>query len=467
MINSRQSLLQYGLIALPIAFAGLPIYIHAPEYYASEYGISLTALGIVLLIARLFDAIQDPLIGYLSDRLHRQRLTIMAVGSILLITGFVALFVPIIDNNRMILWFFAALTIATLGYSILSINLASLGATLSNCRHENTRIAAYRERFGLIGLLCATLIPSLLLLRYEPKVAFAITALLLAGLMIISFTFFFRWYSTRSTPVDYANQNCANQNDAALSADGIKIKHFFKSLLSAFLTLPIESKKLYQIYALSTFASGLPAVLILFFINDRLQLSHYTGLFLALYFISSGISMTFWQSISKKIGKANAWSISMLLAVCSFMWAFTLSSGDLLAYLCICLFSGFAFGAELILPASMLADQTQAESISAAPQQSRLPKKQTHLYQKDVTFRFSLLTLLMKLTLAICAGTALPILDLWGYHPGSSNSEQALQALSLTYAVVPSLIKVLAAFILWQHRGLFSQHHRIIAQHII
>lgn len=39
------NLMSYGLLALPVAFAGLPLFIHAPDYYATDLGVSLAAMG--------------------------------------------------------------------------------------------------------------------------------------------------------------------------------------------------------------------------------------------------------------------------------------------------------------------------------------------------------------------------------------------------------------------------------------
>ena len=38
--------------------------------YAKYYGLSLTSIATAMLIARLFDAISDPIIGYYSDALY-------------------------------------------------------------------------------------------------------------------------------------------------------------------------------------------------------------------------------------------------------------------------------------------------------------------------------------------------------------------------------------------------------------
>ena len=62
--------LGYGLLGLPLAFVALPLYVHLPHVYASRYGMPLATLGAVLLLARLLDAVTDPWLGHLSDRLQ-------------------------------------------------------------------------------------------------------------------------------------------------------------------------------------------------------------------------------------------------------------------------------------------------------------------------------------------------------------------------------------------------------------
>ena len=56
----------WALFAGMIAAAGLPIYIHAPKFYVDEYGVGLAALGGALVLLRLIDVVQDPVLGWLS-----------------------------------------------------------------------------------------------------------------------------------------------------------------------------------------------------------------------------------------------------------------------------------------------------------------------------------------------------------------------------------------------------------------
>ena len=64
-----QQLVYYGLPGLPLAMLGLPLYVYLPTYYSEGLGISLTAVGLALLIARALDVLTDPIIGVLNDHL--------------------------------------------------------------------------------------------------------------------------------------------------------------------------------------------------------------------------------------------------------------------------------------------------------------------------------------------------------------------------------------------------------------
>ena len=90
--------LRYGLLGLPLAFVALPLYVVLPNYYAREFGVPLAALGAVLLLARLFDAVIDPWIGRLNDRLFARSATSVlvlgALAALLLLGGFALLFFP-------------------------------------------------------------------------------------------------------------------------------------------------------------------------------------------------------------------------------------------------------------------------------------------------------------------------------------------------------------------------------------
>ena len=123
---ASSSLLNYGLLAIPLAFAGFPLYVLAPDFYVTKYAIKLSTLGIALLALRLFDAIQDPLIGIISDRYRSYTIFIMFFSAIILVLSIYSLFNLSVFSP--LVWFILCMSCAVTAYSILTINLNALGA---------------------------------------------------------------------------------------------------------------------------------------------------------------------------------------------------------------------------------------------------------------------------------------------------------------------------------------------------
>jgi GPH family glycoside/pentoside/hexuronide:cation symporter len=122
----------------------------------------------------------------------------------------------------------------------------------------------------------------------------------------------------------------------------------------------------------------------------------------------------------------------MLLAIAVFAWAALLGAGDVAAYTVVCVLSGIALGADLSLPAALLAGVIQTAG---------------HGGRAEGAY-FGWWNFATKLNLALAAGVALPVLQAFGYAPGSQ-SLQALSALTVAYCVLPCLLKLAAAALLW------------------
>ena len=391
-------------MAFPLAFAGLPIYLHAPDYYAVTMQQSVAALGTVLLVLRLVDAIQDPVIGVLSDRFHTWRAHILALGAVLLGLGFWMLFHP--TSSLTLVWFAASVLICTTGFSIVSINFQALGGLWQTRSADRTRVTASREAFGLIGLLVAAVTPPALMSVTGTQEAFHWLALSYLPLLVLAYWLLVRWM--RAAPL--ATPTPGQQGAGWWALMRNRWRAVFFSLV-----------------ALNTFASAIPAVLVLFFIRDRLGAENYTGLFLLIYFLSGALSMPLWTRLASSFGKVRAWQISLGLAIATFCWAVLLQQGDIAAYAAVCAFSGLALGADLALPPAILADHIDADS-----------------RQGDASRLFSIMAFLSKSALALATGLALPLLGLFGYHPNAPMTLELNFVLSLTYAGLPCVLKLAA-----------------------
>ena len=82
-------------LGLSLLFA--PVITVLGGIYGKYYGVSLTTIATVMLVARIFDAVTDPLIGYYSDRLRARtgtRKPLILLGGLLVIPCSYFLFVP-------------------------------------------------------------------------------------------------------------------------------------------------------------------------------------------------------------------------------------------------------------------------------------------------------------------------------------------------------------------------------------
>jgi Na+/melibiose symporter-like transporter len=191
-------------------------------------------------------------------------------------------------------------------------------------------------------------------------------------------------------------------------------------------------RHLLAVFVLSGVAAAVPSTLVLFFIADVLQAPHLSGLFLVLYFVAGAAGIPLWVRLSRRIGKRPAWLAGMLLAVVAFVWAYALGPGDVVAFGAICVLSGVALGADLALPASILADVIDRDRRGAG--------------ESSAGSYFGIWNLATKANLAIAAGIALPALAALGYAPGEAG---AARALAFVYCVLPCVLKLGSAAVLW------------------
>ncbi len=339
-LSSRQ-LLAYGALGLPLAMAALPVYVHVPRLYAEVTGMSLSLLGGLLLAARLLDAGIDPLLGGWSDRTaSRRRLIVVALPCLAI--GMLALLHP--PALAAPLWLLASLLCTYFGFSLASVAYQAWGAELGVDAGERTRLTASREGFGLLGVVLAAALPGLLANDLARGLSALAQGFPLLLLLLASWTLF-------GTPPSVVRTPATGSFFADLR--GVLSDGRFRRLLLVFVVNGI--------------AAALPATLVLFFVADVLQAESWSGAFLALYFISGVAFLPLWVLLARRFGRVTSWVASMFVAVISFAWAWGLGAGDVWPFAVVCLLSGAALGADLTLPAALLAADTPlcAEQIHA------------------------------------------------------------------------------------------------------
>lgn len=127
-------------------------------YFNQVLGLSGSLAGLALLIALVFDAIVDPMVGSISDTFqHRwgRRHPFLYVSAIPMAVAFALLFRPPTDLEQtgLFLWLTAFTILVRFWMAFFIVPHLALGAELSNDYSERTTIVAYRTLFALLGVL--------------------------------------------------------------------------------------------------------------------------------------------------------------------------------------------------------------------------------------------------------------------------------------------------------------------------
>ncbi len=396
---------RYGFLGFALAFVALPLYVLLPHHYASEFGVPLAWLGGLLLACRLLDAFIDPYIGRVCDHLFARStaaaLLAAQLASAALAVGFIALFFPPVRGLPAVLaWAAGALVLTYTSYSVLSVLHQSWGAMLGGDELQRSRIVVWREGLGLGGVLLASMLPGLFGL---PITAIVFVFLLGAGC----------WSLAR------APRPSTNTHPSAAS-----------------LWLPwrqLAFQRLMAVFLLNGIASAIPATLVLFFVQDKLQASPgVEPFFLACYFLCAALSFPLWLRAIARWGLARSWLVGMLSAIGVFVYATQLGVGDDFGFFVVCALSGAALGADLAVPGALLAGVIAQAGDRGAHEGAY----------------FGWWNFATKLNLAMAAGLALPVLGWAGYAPGSRDPT-ALDALTAAYCLLPCALKLIAAALLY------------------
>ena len=398
----------YGFPAWPLAMLGIPLYIYLPTYYY-QLGVELALVGLMLLLARVTDVVSDPLIGGLRDRFGpRGRYGLIMLGWALLIIGLWQLLLPTQASGAHLLiwamWVYLAWTLIMIPYQALS-------AEVSEHYHVKTHFTAAREAFSIIGVVTVLVLPFVLSNPQDYRALFELLYPLLALALTVTLGLMLWRLKRLPESLSYTKPKIFNhQAWWALWRDA-------------------DSRTLLPAYFLNSLANAFPATLFLLFVQYFLQQPDATGLLLMTFFLAGILGLPFWVWLSKKIGKYQAWRLSILLACVSFVWVFTLDSGDVWAFALISFFSGLSVGADVALPSSIQADIAQDMSRKNGAMSGLL---------------FGVWGMLTKLALALAVGLAFPILDWSGWE---ARTEASLSMLVWLYAGVPIAIKFLV--LLW------------------
>lgn len=408
------SLLWYGLIAMPLAALTGPVFAALPNHLVANLGLDQAKVGLALLLARLWDAVCDPLFGLYADRYASRwgrRLPWIIAGLPPTLLGAALLFLAEPGINILTVGLGSALLYT--GWTAIKLSHDAWGAELSRDYAERVRITATREGLALIGGLIA-----IALLGWGVSTA--------PGGLAQAFAVLF-WFVAAALVLGLGSLAVGASRPALLAAPKLRLW----DIAELWQRQP-ALRKLSGAYFLNTLAAAFPATLFLPYVEFALDAPAARGPLILLYFLSAVVAMPAWSWASRRYGKDAAWRASILIAAVFFAPALFFRSDTEIWFAIICVITGACLGGDLMLPPAMQADIADAQALAVGHERAGL--------------LFALLGFLSKLAYALAVGVAFGLLAVveFDQRAGALNTREGVTMLALLYAGVPIVLKLMA-----------------------
>lgn len=408
-------LVRFSAVAVPLAAAGLPLGVYLPAIYARDYGLSLTVIGIIFLLGRLWDAIADPVMGALSDRTRspygRRKPWIAAGGAIFGLSSIFLFFPPFGVTPLslgIVLFFFY------LGWTAVQIPFQAWSGEVSGDYHQRTRIATYQTVVTSAALLVTLILPTIAD-QLRPGDGH-LQLSLMGGLVLLSIV-----------PALILTLTALREPPLPPVPVG---KPSLKETIRAITGEPLLLRVLASDFAV-TLAQNIRAALIVFFVTFYMGRPEWAGGLFLFQFVFGIFAGPIWLKIGRRYGKHRTAVAGELVQVAINLSLLFVTPDTFGLLLALTLAQGLAQGSGNLMLRAIVADVADKHRLDSG-------EDRTGLY-------YSVFSLAGKTATAVAIGIALPLVSWLGFDPKATNSPEALTGLLLVFALGPAIAHALSA----------------------
>lgn len=410
----------YGLPGMAGAAMAIPIAIHLTIFYSDAILVPLGLIALVKAIARAFDALTDPLMGWLSDRTHSRwgrRRPWMALGAPLAAVAFIAMFTPPPGLSPMTAagWFALTYTGYYLFHTVYQIPHYGLGPEITQDYRQRASLYGWSEGFSVVGTLIAAVAPwAIGRVVGGERETFTVFSLIFGGLLTL---FYWNLVARVRERPDYVNRP---PNPLVPGVRRVMRNHAFRLLL--------------VIYLIGAVTGAIPGLMMPYFtkyviVPDDPDL--WLAVFLATYFGSAFACMPLWVFAVKRFGKKPVWIFSFVSVILGLFALFALvGQGDVLPMALILAWTGSTFSARLLLAPAMQADVIDYDEL-------RTGKRREAQYG-------GLWSIMTKFTVIPSMSIPLAVMASVGYVPNVPQSEAVQLTIRVIFAIAPAVTSLIA-----------------------
>jgi len=446
--------LAYGTGDWSIASFGTLRQVFYAIFLTDVVGLEPRLASFAALIGIIWDAINDPIVGTLSDRVRSRwgrRRPFLLIFSIPFGLSFIALWWAPQFENQYLLAATVALTfmLSDTFQTLVSIPFYALTPDITPDYDERTSITGYRMFFNLLASLATAvaapaIVDAALASGATQQQGYFIVSALFGGLAVIPFFIIFAVVRERNNVTDAAEPEIP----------------FMQTLRTAWENVPFRfATGLYMLnwITFDLVALALPFYLGYWIANGNL-LQKALGLPLesavfACLLVTSVIVLPLWVWLARKLGKQNAYIIGMTFWVVVQLLIYAVQPGQITFILVLAVMAGISVSTAHVLPDAIFPDVIEWDEL-------RTGRRREGIYYGVKNF-------VRKLTGALAIFIALQTLGWFGYQSPPAGATQftqpdsALQAIRFLIGPLGALLLFGAIAMAWFYPLTREKHARV------
>jgi GPH family glycoside/pentoside/hexuronide:cation symporter len=426
----------YGIGDLGNAVVNSAIQFFLMKFYTDAALVLPALAGNALLVGKIWDAVNDPLFGWITDRTKSRfgkRRVFMIFGALPLAIAIALLwFVPAVDRVWTFVWIAATFLLFDTVWTLTNVPYYALTSELTDDYDERSSLTAYRMAMAVPAYLVgAALTPAIVGLFALQRTGYAFIGIaygILAGLALLI--------------------SAAGVRERTKLALARPEPSPFKSLLVALKNRPFV--RLCGVYFVINISFAFIKILMAYYLEYQLLMKAETSLVMGLMLICVTISLPFWQWVSRRIDKGPAYALGMLVGGAAIILTFFLPHQSTGLIYAVAVLAGFGFSAQWIFPWAMVADVADYDRAETGQQRSGM--------------YYGVWGLATKISEALALAAVGWILTGFGYVPNVEQAPQALLGIRLFFGLIPAGIIFLSLPLLLKYPITRKSHAAIRAK---
>ncbi len=415
-------LLAFGFPALTHAMVASPVYAILPTYYAANTAVTLAQIGTIAAFSRIIDALNDPVMGHLSDRTRTRfgSRKPWIVGAILFMAiAVLQLFSPPADATW--LYFLIWSQVLYTGFTMFEVPRSAWSSEISRDYNERARIGLYVGGFNIAGSLFFYSVPILSgILGGDSRIDGGTLQMITMVYLLLM-------------PLGIAVS-------VWLVPTGQKVEHKQARIRDVLGTVR-RSRPAQWFYSASMLwglGQGVVVGCSFLFYTEYMRLPGQYAIIMVVLFVTEIVSLPLWARILPRFDRHRVWAfcIGATALIGPFILLVPRGEAALLPVLCFVVVRGFLTAPTNFLPGAVLGDVIDHDILKSGS------NKAGNL--------FAVHMVLVKVAMATGGAVAFNVLDAMGYRVGAANSESAQTGLLITYFLIPAVFHIAMALVAWR-----------------